>query len=310
MRLISDIGGTYARFALADKHGNISEVKKFLKKDYPTVAEAIVAYKNLTAQNFDEVVLAINAPVNNGVPFINSHNWGYEQDLTQALGISKIMYFNDLQSHAMALPFLKNDEKVQVHGKSADPKGTIAVIGPGTGLGLAYGTYNEDFKQHHFHSSEGGNQLASATNLDQLDLIRKLLKLMPSVRWEDISSGRGIHSVYKALYHEEKHTDDIMKEFAQGSEKSKEVFKYFCEFLGLFTHNTGITFLPYGGIYIVGGILTRAENIDFLIKDTDFLKYYNSADLYDTAYLENFPIYLVTHFNPALLGLANYKFGL
>ena len=310
MRLIGDIGGTNARFALVDVEGNISEVRNYLKTDFATYIDAINVYKKDVEQNIDEVVLAINAPANNGVPFINSNNWGYELDCKKELGIEKIMFFNDLQAHAMSLPFLKDDEKVQIHGTKQDSKGTVAVAGPGTGLGLAYGNYNHQQDKYIFQASEGGNQLAAAVSGEQKDVLDKLNAIMPSVRWEDVSSGRGIISLYKALFDEDKTVEEIMAEFSEDAIKSKEVFKQFCEFLGLFVHNVAITFLPFGGVYIVGGILARQENIEFLKSSTDFLKYYHSSELYDAEYLKDIPIYVVAHFNPALLGLANYKFEL
>jgi len=310
MRLIGDIGGTNARFALADKQGNISEVKNFLKKDYAAVKDALLAYKTSVAVEITEIVLAVNTPVVEGWPHVNTNNWGYEnKNLVEELNVKRIVFFNDLQAHAMSLPFLKAEDKIQIYGGAANPKGTIAVAGPGTGLGLAYGVYDQTHKKHIFHASEGGNQIASGIDEEQLEIIKKVLKVRPFVRWEDLSSGRGIIALYSALFAEEKPVEEIMDELANGCEKARVVFKLFCEFLGGFVHNVGTTFLPEGGIYIIGGILTRKENIEFLLNQTKFADYYYSPEIYKAhgAYLKNYPIYLVTHFNPALLGLANYN---
>lgn len=310
MRLIADIGGTNARFALVDGKGEIFQIRNFLKNDYESVADAINDYKVFTGEDVSEILLAVNTPIVDGRPHINANNWGYEnKNLEKDVGVKKIIFFNDLQAHAMSLPFLKKSEKTLIHGKNADTEGTVAIIGSGTGLGLAYGIYDAKQKKHNFYPSEGGNQVASPVDDEQVKVIGKLLKILPFVRWEDISSGRGINSLYNALFGQDKSTEIIMQEFAEGSEKSRKVFTLFCEFLGAFTHNVGDTFLPSGGIYITGGILTRKENVEFMTNNTRFLDYYSSQNIYKdrSKYLEQYPIYLITHPNPALLGLAGYE---
>ena len=305
MRLVGDVGGTNVRFACADKQGNITNIKNYLKSDYNNICDAVNAYKKDLSVVCEEVYLAVNAPVRNDKPFINHNNWGYDVDcfLTE-FDVKKVMFFNDLQAHAMSLPFLKADEKVLLNGQSSDLEGNLAVVGPGTGLGLAFGLYDKQSMSYKFNSSEGGNQLASGCDEKQQDVIAKIKTKKTSVRFEDVCSGNGLVVLYEALHDIKIDNKKFINDLKDADKKAVEVFVMFCEFLGTFMHNVGAAFLPSGGLYIIGGILADEGNLE-LLKKTKFLEYYFSKEFYNTDYLATYPIYIVKHKNPALLGLAN-----
>lgn len=309
MRLIGDIGGTNARFAVVDAEKNIIRIENMQKKDFANFEDAINAYKQKHGLHFDEVVLAVNAPIKEGFPVINANNWGYENnDIVKSLQVERFAFFNDLKAHAMSLPFLPPEEIRQLKFGKIEPKGSVAIIGPGTGLGVAFGVFDEASGQHIFHPSEGGNQTAGAVGAEQLQILAKVAHVCPSVRWEDLCSGRGIPKIYQSLYDEAKTTEDIMADFAKDCPNAQTVFRHFCEFFGAFLHNIATMLLPSGGIYIVGGILSREENLNFLINHTDFGRFYYADDLYCTNYLDAYPIFVVTNPSTALVGLANYEF--
>lgn len=306
MRLIADIGGTNVRFAIVDNNKHVENIQKFKKTDFPDITGAIKHYISLLESKPKEAVIAVNTAVLNNKPKVDTKNyWGYNSEsILQDTGLSKIIYLNDLYSHAIAIPFLENVSQYQVFGKNPD-KGCVLVIGPGTGLGASYGNYNLDKKAYDFFPSEPGGQIVTAVNEHHQKVIDAIWKIRPFVRWDEMTSGRGITLIYEALYGVKKSTDDIMLELHQGDEKSKEVFEYFCEFLGTLIRNTASLMLSSGGIFIVGGVLTRPENLE-LFKKSKFYDYYNYTLLENTTHIKDYPIYVVTKPHLPFLGLANF----
>jgi len=310
IRLIGDIGGTWARLAVANKGGDIVAVTKLWRDDYDNIVHAVNTYKSFLGIEIDEALLAVNTVIEDNVPFFKQHDWGYKNtDFKKEFGVDKIVFFNDLQSHALSIAHLRQNDKERLqNGTAHNPEGVIVVVGPGTGLGIAYGVFDKTSRKHIFYGSEGGNQIIGAVDKEQLEVVSQLLKVRPYVRWEDACSGRGIEALYEALYGEVKKTEDIMADFYENNFKSINVFTNVCNFLGGFLHNIGKAYLPFGGIYITGGVYSnRPKNIEHL-KSSRFLDYYYSEAIYGEMpeYLKKFNIDLVTHFNPGLLGLANY----
>lgn len=307
MRLIGDIGGTNVRFATVE-NGQLKNIKKFLKKDFHNITDAINKYISLLEEKPNEAVIAVNTPVIGNKPHAGNNDWGYKTEtLNEDTGIKKIVFMNDLVAHAMSIPHVEKEEKYKLHGKAEINEGPMAIVGPGTGLGVSYGLFDKQTNKYEFFPSEGGAQIVSVANTKQIDIINKMLKKQPFIRWEELTSGKGIAHLYEALFDEKKTTEVIMQELYKGSKKSLEVFNIVCEFLGILIRNVATTFLPTGGIYIIGGIFNRKENLEIL-KASDFMNYYNFTAPYKSTFIKDYPIYVITHPNSAFIGLANYKF--
>lgn len=305
MRLIGDIGGTNVRLAIVENE-KITNIKKFLKKDFTNITEAIKHYMTSVDKYPNEAVIAVNTPVVDNKPFAGSNNWGYESStLKQDTKLEKIIFLNDLVAHAMSLPYINDSEKHKVYGREEAPKGTIAIVGPGTGLGVAYGLFDEQSSCYNFIPSEGGSQLVSPADIKQIEILTKILAKQSFVRWEEMVSGKGIAYLYEALFNEKKTTEDIMYELSEGSKRAKETFTIICEFLGVLLRNIAATFLSDGGIYIIGGIFSRKENLEFL-KKSKFADYYRFTFPQKATFMEDYPIYVITHPESAFVGLANY----
>ncbi len=303
MRLVGDIGGTNVRFAVSDKAGKISNLRVFAKNEHKNISEAIIKYIDLFKVSISECKLAINAPTKEGMPFINHNNWGYDEDIKTQTSIDDIVFYNDLYAHSLSLPFLEDKDKSQIYGATAQKNGTIAIIGPGTGLGASYGVFDGKKNQYKICPSEAGNQIASFVDANQKNILDGL-GICP-IRWEDVCSGVGISNIYKALFAKEKTTEDIMADLASGSKEARQAFEHFCNFLGVFAHNMSEAFLPFGGIYILGGIFSRVENSQFLQYSSQFVDYFSSNKIYaNTQHIVDIPIYVISNKNTALIGLS------
>ena len=139
-RLLSDIGATNVRFALLAPDGSVNRFESFRNLDYEMVTEAIDAYLATIAK--DErptaAAFAVAAPViGDKITMLNSP-WTFSMEgVRQRYGWSALHLVNDFVANALAVPQLKDDDFVQVgEGKAVDGE-AIAVLGPGTGLGVA-----------------------------------------------------------------------------------------------------------------------------------------------------------------------------
>src|SRR3989339_895009 len=135
--LIADIGGTNARFALADDKGYYEE--KILKcREFHGPQEAVEAY--FAAVKLKEPVrfgaFAIAGPVHGDVFAATNMPWNFSiRDLRDTLGFEHLYLYNDFEAVAMCVPHLKEGDIRQVGGGQAKARKPVGVIGPGTGLG-------------------------------------------------------------------------------------------------------------------------------------------------------------------------------
>src|SRR5262245_33790156 len=135
-RLIADIGGTNARFALVDTDGAITDERTLLVRDYPDPASAIAAY--LGNRRAKEAVIAVATPVESDeIGFTNSP-WRFSiAGLKSGLGLRALAVINDFAAQALAMPHLGSHELECLGGGTATPGRAVGVIGAGTGLGVS-----------------------------------------------------------------------------------------------------------------------------------------------------------------------------
>ena len=135
-RLIADIGGTNARFALVDAGGAIADERTLLVRDYLDPASAIAAY--LGERRAEEAVIAVATPVESEeIGFTNSP-WRFSiAGLKAGLGLRELAVINDFAAQALAMPHLGPHELELLGGGPATPGRAVGVLGAGTGLGVS-----------------------------------------------------------------------------------------------------------------------------------------------------------------------------
>jgi glucokinase len=138
--LVADIGGTNARFAMVDGPGAAArDVEVLSTGDHPTLEDAIEAYlKEKGAQRPRAACLAVAGPVTGDLIKFTNHPWEFSINETMdALGLARLAVINDFEALALALPRLAADELLAIGGGAAVDGWPKAVLGPGTGLGVA-----------------------------------------------------------------------------------------------------------------------------------------------------------------------------
>src|SRR5438874_12136789 len=139
-RFIGDIGATYARFAI-EYGGRVDKLRVYETSRFPNLQAAMESYLNdpdlADVPRPDEAGLAIAGPVSGDVVALTNKDWTFSKNKLETDLNIKISVYNDFAAVARAMPVLKERDRVQVGGREDAAEAPIAVIGPGTGLGVA-----------------------------------------------------------------------------------------------------------------------------------------------------------------------------
>ena len=138
--LVADIGGTNARFALIDGPGTpVRDVKVLATADYPTLPAAIESYlEEVRGERPRAACLAVAGPVTGDEIKLTNRAWEFSIAATRdELRLAGMTVLNDFEALALALPRLEGGELLPVGGGDPVEGRPKAVLGPGTGLGVA-----------------------------------------------------------------------------------------------------------------------------------------------------------------------------
>jgi glucokinase len=145
MRIVAaDIGGTHARFALAELAAGsrpaIGEMRKYRTRDYPGLAEAWAKFARDSEEPLPRAAaLAVAAPIEGEVLTFMNSDWRLDRHgLKDELGVDKLSLLNDFGAVAYTVSVTPADEFIPIAGPGDLPgAGITSVIGPGTGLGVS-----------------------------------------------------------------------------------------------------------------------------------------------------------------------------
>ncbi|MEZ0604645.1 bifunctional transcriptional regulator/glucokinase [Paraburkholderia sp. IW21] len=306
-RLLADIGGTNARFALEYSPGEIGSVQVYPCADYPGVAEVIKKYlKDTKIGRVNHAAIAIANPVDGDQVSMTNHDWSFSIEATRrALGFDTLLVVNDFTALAMALPGLTDAQRVQVGGGARRPNSVIGLLGPGTGMGVS-GLIPADDRWIALGSEGGHATFAPADEREDL-VLQYARKKWSHVSFERVAAGPGIEVIYRALAARDKKrvvanvdTVDIVKRALEGEPLAAESVDVFCGILGTFAGNIAVTLGALGGIYIGGGVVPRLG--EFFVRSS-FRKRFEAKGRFE-AYLQSVPTYVITAEYPAFLGVS------
>ena len=308
LRLIGDIGGTNARFAVAED-GKYRELRHVAVSKYATLQEALADYLLALPDGVRPTcgALAVAGPVSLGRVELTNLNWSFSIAALQAeLGLSQLVVINDFAGTAMAVPYLLDDHRCNIGPFPTEAVGPIGVIGPGTGLGVS--SLVPHSGKWILVPSEGGHSTMPAATSDEEKILDHLRKRWRHVSAERVLSGSGLVNLYEALCAIEGRSPDrlspaeITDRAMLGSDLTcVETFNIFCAMLGTVAGNLALTIGAAGGIYIAGGILLRFRDA---FARSPFRERFEDKGRF-RGYLGKIPTYLILEESPALLGLAN-----
>ncbi|MFG6489512.1 glucokinase [Roseateles sp. BYS78W] len=273
-RLLADIGGTYARFALETGPGEFTQMASLRCADHADFHAAVRAYlaglswQDGAPQQIAHAAIAIANPVEGDRVRMTNYHWQFSIDeMRQRLGLDTLVVVNDFTALAMALPRLAEVDVRQVGGGQARRPSVIGLLGAGTGLGvsglipagegwIALGT-------------EGGHVNFGPRDQREMDILKFAWKTLDPafghVSYERLISGPGLELIYRALADRNGVADApallapaiTQKALDDHDALCLETLEVFCGLLGTAAANLAVTLGSLGGIYIGGGIVPR-----------------------------------------------------
>lgn len=317
LRLIADIGGTNARFALL-RNGEIWAEQVLACAEYPDIVAAAEHYlKNAGAaapgQRPVEAAMAIAGPVTGDSIRMTNHVWQFSAAGTRRqLGLARLIFMNDFTALALAIRHLPQHELRPVGMGRPMAGAPIALIGPGTGLGVSglipVGQGPSGVTQWVPLQGEGGHVTLSVMNERELAILAVLRREWSHVSAERVLSGPGLLNLYQALCTIEKIPRETLtpKQVTERAEAGScrlclEAVNTFCALLGTLAGDLVLTLGALGGLYIGGGIVPQLGE---LFINSRFRDRFEDKGRY-SSFLAEVPAYVINTRLPAFIGLAH-----
>src|SRR5215469_11019908 len=201
MLIAGDIGGTKTDLAIysidSGPHAPLAEAQ-FHSADYPSLQAIVSEFLAQVKAPVEHASFDVAGPVINGHVKTTNLPWVMDEiSLGKDLNLKSVHLMNDLEAVARAVPVLRAIDLVTLNEGQPVPKGPIAVIAPGTGLGESFLTW--DGSRYVAHSSEGGHSDLAPTDERQIHLLECMLKQFDHVTFEHVCSGIGIPHLYRYL---------------------------------------------------------------------------------------------------------------
>jgi glucokinase len=308
--LVGDVGGTNARFALVrwvEGRPMLDHHQAFPARKYPTFLDGVKAYLDGCERKPTSGVIAVAGPVTDGAIDLTNSPWGVSEAELCALGLNPVRLVNDFEAQAWGASIVPNAHLADLGGpEHGDPSATLAVLGPGTGFGVA-ALVRDGRGGALAMPGEGGHAAFSPGDEVEDRIVDILRRRYGRVSIERLVSGAGLPALHRALAEIEGREADI-HDPAEITRSALEdprgacgaTLARFCAMLGSVAGDIALTTGARGGVYITGGIAPRI--LDFL-KASPFRERFERKGRF-TDYMKAIPTRVILHKHAALLGAA------
>jgi glucokinase len=268
--LVADIGGTNARFALADaapgaRRVDIHDAQVRRVGDFATIADAASDYLASLAKSSRprRAVFAVAGPVQGDQISFSNSVWSFSTaQLRRELAMESLQVINDFAAVAWAVPALVRDELDPIgpwHEPGAKVRSTRAVVGPGTGLGVA--AIHHAGESFEVRASEGGHAGFAPRDEDEIYLMRHLKARHGRVSSERLLCGDGLLALYQAHCARDaeapllRSAEAVTQAAREGDSMARAATRSFCGILGGFAGDVALMFCAWDGVYLAGSML-------------------------------------------------------
>lgn len=308
----ADIGGTHARFAIAEisdgKVSRLDEPVTFKTAEYASLQRAWEAFGERLGRDLPRAAaIALATSITGDVLKLTNNPWIIRPALIDdKLKVDRHMLINDFGAVGHAVATLPDSQFTHLAGPDEPLRanGVISVIGPGTGLGVASLILSND--HYHVVETEGGHvEYASLDVIEDAILVR-LRQQFTRVSAERVVSGPGLSAIYHALAAlegcpvVELSDADLWARALDGRDSlAVAAFDRFCLSLGSVA---GDIVMAQGGraLVIAGGLGLR---ISAQLGQSGFIKRFVAKGRFQQL-MESIPVYIITHPQPGLYGAA------
>lgn len=319
MELVSvDIGGTHARFAIATVAADgaiaLGETVTLRTADHDSF---VAAWREFVRQRDGRLpraaALSIAAPVAADVIRLVNNPWTIARaTLAEEIGVDRLLILNDFAAVAHAVARLPGEWLAHVTGpdEPLPAEGTISILGPGTGLGIAHlwrdGRPVDRGGGYRVQSTEGGHMSFGPIDANDDALLARLRERHGRVSVERVVSGPAIVDIHAMLAAQAgeyvpPRGDKQLWELGLSGEDAlaAAAIRYFCRQLGAVA---GDVALAQGGIAVVvaGGLGLRLRHV---LPRSGFGSHFRAKGRF-AEIMAAMPVKLITHPQPGLYGAA------
>ena len=309
LSLVGDVGGTNTRLALAEGERILEgTVRRYPNADHPGLASVIERYlADEGGVDCAGAAIAVAGPVRDGVGSLTNLDWTFDKDVLQrATKAETVAVLNDLQAQGHALDLVADDRKTVIaQGPPAGPHAAKLVVNVGTGFNAAVVLEAEQGRL--VPPSECGHANLPIRSEMELRLCEELTDVHGFPAIEEVLSGRGLERIYAWLGRQagdprEKRAADIAAGFDGSDPRAEETARFFAGMFGRVSGNLCLIHLPFGGVYLVGGV---ARSMGPHLRRFGFIESLRDKGRF-SGFMKNFGVILVEDDYAALTGLASH----
>lgn len=277
LAILADIGGTNTRVALAEGSTvQTGSIRRFPNAEYQArdqdIGDILRDYLSQTGASVSGVCVAAAGPVQDGVATMTNLSWVMDAaKLQKATGASSCAILNDLQAQGHALGHIPADHLKCIVEGPAVTSGAMLVVGLGTGVNAApvHGTGSDRMVA----PSECGHVNLPVRSEEDLRLMRFIEALLasrgdtPHCGVEEVLSGRGLANLHAFAAAEAGESvtatsAEVLAALERGEPKAVHAAQLYTRILGQMLADQALIHLPYGGIFLIGG-MSRAMGPHF-----------------------------------------------
>lgn len=324
MILAGDIGGTKSTLALFKVSGNTLEPVFRLTSPTRefTTSEALLANftehalksgHDLRNGGLDSAAFGVAGTIMNDRVVSNNLPWTMELPLVAGclgLAAQRVLLLNDLVAAASSLTHLDSKDLLQLNSGKAQPRAPKALIAAGTGLGEAILFW--DGSRYRVSPSEASLTDFAPRNDKEALLVQSLRQRMPHVITEEIVSGRGFKAIHQIIFPGVHHAFFDEADVGPAARITQQAFDGSCsacvdtlqiwmEAYGAEAGNMALRLLPFGGVYISGGIALKVLP---KLQDGSFVRAFSDKAKLSTQ-LAKIPIFVVLNEDAPVIGAAH-----
>lgn len=317
LAVLADIGGTNTRVALADDATvRLDSIRRYPNAEYQArgqdIAQVLRDYLTTTGATVEGVCVAAAGPVQDGVATMTNLAWVMDgEKLSRATGARRVAILNDLQAQGQALGHIPAENLRRVIDGPVKAGASMLVVGLGTGVNAA--PVHPLAQGRAVPPSECGHVNMPVRSEEDFQLIRFVeAKLrsegeVPHAGVEEVLAGRGLANLHAfaafAAGHPASLTSaEVLAALDAGDPVATHAARLYIHILGQMLADQALIHLPYGGIYLIGG-MARAMTPHFASFGlTKAFREARRVDLLET----DFSVTVVEDDYAALTGCAAY----
>ncbi|WP_374396692.1 ROK family protein [Tabrizicola sp.] len=277
LAILADIGGTNTRVALAEgTRVRIDSIRRFPNAEYQTrgqdIAQVLRDYLDQTGATVSGVCVAAAGPVQDGIATMTNLDWVMDgAKLSAATGARKVAILNDLQAQGQALGHIPEANLRTVISGPVKAGATMLVVGLGTGVNAA--PVHPAPKGRVVPPSECGHVNMPVRTEEDFQLARfvearlKSEGEVPHAGVEEVLAGRGLANLHAFAAYAAGHpasltSAEVLAALDAGDATAAHAARLYVHILGQMLADLALIHLPYGGIYLIGG-MSRAMTPHF-----------------------------------------------